>query len=152
GVRREGHRAGPGLDQPVPGRRQPARRAANFTLRILAEDAPADPKQRGRNTLYVGKDGGELMFVNRTYLSDQGSDGAGWGPADTPFAGRGLPTYTGTLRDGTKLLAEEVVRRFGRPFETATKQPITAEQWEMLVHAKDNDPTLDPATAPARKD
>ena len=34
----------------------------------------------------------------------------------------------------------------------ATKQPLTAEQWEEIVHAKTNDPTLDPATAPARKD
>jgi hypothetical protein len=45
-----------------------------------------------------------------------------------------------------------VVERFGRPIEGATRQPITAEQWEMLVHAKDNDPTLDPASAPARKE
>ncbi len=58
-----------------------------------------------RNTLYAGRNGGELQFVNRTYLSDQGSDGAGWGPADTPFGGHGLPTYTGTLANGTKLSA-----------------------------------------------
>ena len=44
-----------------------------------------------------------------------------------------------------------MVKQFGRPIEGATKQPVTAEQWEMLLHAKDNDPTLDPATAPARK-
>ena len=90
------------------------------------------------------------MFVNREYLSDQGSDGAGWGPADSPSSGPGLPTYTGTLADGTKLSAEEVVTRFGRPMRR-TKQPVTAEQWEMIVHAKDNDPTLEPATTPARK-
>ena len=30
--------------------------------------------------------------------------------------------------------------------------PVTAEQWAEIVHAKTNDPTLDPATAPARKD
>ena len=92
------------------------------------------------------------MFVNRTYLSDQGSDGAGWGPADASFVGRGLPTYSGTLADGTKLSAAQVIKRFGRPFVGATKQPITAEQWEMLLHAKNNDPTLDSATAPARQD
>jgi len=124
----------------------------NFSLKILAENAPADSKHRSKNTIYVGKGGCELMFVNRTYLSDQGSDGAGWGPADAPFAGRGLPTYEGTLANGTKLSAAEVVKRFGRPIEGATKQPITAEQWEKLVHAKDNDPALDPATAPARTD
>ena len=123
----------------------------NFTLRILADDAPVDPKQRVPNGLYVGQDGGELMFVNRTYLSDQGSDGAGWGPADSPTAGRGLPTYTGTLADGTKLSAAAVVKHFGRPMP-APRPPVTAEQWEMLLHAKDNDPTLGPETAPARQE
>jgi hypothetical protein len=150
--------AGPEIE-PDPGSTNPFRVGANrlaeprnFTLRIRAADAPADPKQREKNTLYAGKGGGELNFVNRIYLSDQGSDGAGWGPASSPSGERGLPTYTGTLADGTKLSATEVVEKFGRRLEGATKQPITAEQWEMLVHAKDNDPTLDPATAPARKD
>jgi hypothetical protein len=145
--------------EPDPGSTNPFRVGANrlaeprsFTLRVLAENAPPDPKQRARNALYVGKDGGELMFVNRIYLSDQGSDGAGWGPAASPSGGRGLPTYTGTLADGTQLSAAEVVKQFGRPIEGATKQPITVEQWEMLLHAKDNDPTLEPAAAPARKD
>lgn len=146
------------LIEPDPGSTNPFRVGANrladkrnFTLRILADDPPADKKQRPANTLYVGKSGGDLMFVNRTYLSDQGSDGAGWGPADTPARGPGLPTYTGTLADGTKLSAAEVVKQFVRPMP-APKQPITAEQWEMLLHAKDNDPALDPATTPARKD
>ena len=83
------------------------------------------------------------MFVNRTYLSDQGSDGAGWGPADTPGPGAGLPTYSGTLADGTKLVAAEVVKQFGRPMP-APKPPVSAEQWEQLVHAKTNDPALEP--------
>jgi len=87
----------------------------DFTLHIVARDAPDAGQARGKNTLYVGRDGGDLMFVNRTYLPDQGSDGAGWGPADKPFAGRGLPTYTGTPADGTRLTAEEVVKQFGRP-------------------------------------
>ncbi len=150
--------AGPQIE-PDPGSTNPFRVGAsrlaakrNFTLRIVADDAPADKKQRAANTLYVGKGGDELQFVNRTYLADQGSDGAGWGPADTPARGPGLPTYTGTLADGTKLSAVEVVRQFARPFPGATKQPVTAEQWEMLLHAKDNDPTLEPATTPARKE
>lgn len=144
--------------EPDPGSTNPFRVGANrlgdkrdFTLRIQARSAPADPKQRPPNTLYAGGDGGELMFVNRTYLPDQGSDGAGWGPAVSPSAGLGLPTYSGTLADGTKLSAAEVVKRFGRPMP-APKPPVTAEQWEMLVLAKNNDPTLDPATAPARKE
>jgi hypothetical protein len=143
--------------EPDPGSTNPFRVGANrlaerrnFTLRILADNPPADRKSRATNALYVGKGGGDLMFVNRTYLSDQGSDGAGWGPADSPGEGPGLPTYTGTLADGTKLSAAEVVKRFVRPMP-APKPPVTAEQWEMLLHAKDNDPTLDPATAPARK-
>src|SRR4029453_491926 len=144
--------------EPEPGSTNPFRVGANrlaeqrnFTLWIRADEAPADKQQRASNTLYVGKSGAELMFVNRTYLSDQGSDGAGWGPADTPARGAGLPTYTGTLVDGTQLSAAEVVKQFGRPMP-APKPPVTAEQWEMLLHAKDNDPALDPATAPARKD
>jgi hypothetical protein len=148
--------AGQGIE-PDPGSTNPFRVGANrlaerrsFTMRVRAEDAPA-AKSRAQNTLYVGKGGGELLFVNRIYLSDQGSDGAGWGPAASPAAGRGLPTYTGTLADGTKLSSAEVVKQFGRPME-APKPPVTAEQWEMIVHAKDNDPALDPASAPARKD
>ncbi len=123
----------------------------DFTLRIVAQDAPSSSKKRRPNTLYVGKDGGELMFVNRTYLPDLGSDGAGWGPAATPSAGRGLPTYTGTLADGTQLSAPEVVEQLVRPIKGATKQPVSADQWEKLVNAKGNDPSLDPATSPARK-
>jgi hypothetical protein len=148
---------GPQID-PDPGSTNPFRVGANrltdkrnFTLRIVAESAPADPKQRASNTLYAGREGGELMFVNRAYLSDQGSDGAGWGSADTPSRGPGLPTYTGTLADGTTLSAAEVLKQFGRPMP-APKPPVSAEQWEMLVHAKGNDPALDPATAPARKE
>jgi hypothetical protein len=149
--------SGPQIE-PDPGSTNPFRVGANrladkrnFTLRILADDAPKNKKQRTANTLYVGKNGGELMFVSRTYLSDQGSDGAGWGPADTPDRGLGLPTYTGTLKDGAKLSAAEVVKQFGRPMP-APKSPVTAQQWDMLVNAKDNDPALDPATAPARKE
>jgi len=148
--------SGPHIE-PDPGSTNPFRVGANrltdkrnFTLRVLADDTPADKKQRAANTLYVGKSGGELMFVNRTYLADQGSDGAGWGPDNTPARGAGLPTYTGTLADGTKLSAAEAVKRFGRRME-APKPPVTAEQWEMLLHAKGNDPALDPTTAPARK-
>src|SRR5262245_23145731 len=150
--------AGPEIE-PDPGSTNPFRVGAkrlaeprNFTLKILADVAPPNRKQRALNTVYAGKGGGEIEGLIRIYLSDQGSDGAGWGPADASWSGRGLPAYTAALGDGTKLSAAEVVKRFARPITGATKQPVTAEQWEMLVHAKDNDPTLDPATAPARKD
>jgi hypothetical protein len=124
----------------------------NFTLHLLAEDAPTDADKRAQNTLYVGSDGGEIQAVIRIYLSDQGYDGAGWGPASSPAAFNGFPTYEGTLADGTKLSAAEVVKQFARPIESNTKAPINAEQWAQIVHAKGNDPTLDPATAPARED
>ncbi|WP_313954075.1 DUF1254 domain-containing protein [Accumulibacter sp.] len=122
----------------------------DFTIHVLAQDPPAAGQPRAKNTLYVGTDGGERQVVNRIYLSDQGSDGTGWAPADRPSPARGLPTYTGTLADGSKLTQDEVVKRFGRPFSGATKQPATPEQWEHLVTAKTNDPTLKPDTAPAR--
>jgi hypothetical protein len=123
----------------------------NFTFRLVAADAPADAKSREPNTLYAGKDGGELQLVIRIYLADQGWDGTGWGPASSSFAGH-LPTYEGMLADGTKLNAEQVVKQFARPIQGATQQPINADQWVQIVHAKDNDPALDPATAPARKE
>jgi len=144
--------------EPDPGSTNPFRVGSDrlaerraFTLRILAENAPGDATRAAANTLFAGGDGGELMFVNRIYLPDRGWDGAGWGPDASPSAARGLPTYTGTLADGTKLSADEVIERFGRPIPGATKQPISAEQWEALVNAKSNDPSLDPATAPARE-
>ncbi len=143
--------------EPDPGSTNPYRVGANrlgdkrsFTLHIAAEKPPADAKQRRPNTLYAGDDGGLRQFVNRIYLSDQGSDGAGWGAASTPDTGPGMPTYSGTLADGTKLSQAEVVQRFSRPFPGATAQPMSDEQWEQLVHAKGNDPALNPATAPAR--
>ena len=52
----------------------------DYTVSIVAADAPEDAKDRRPNTLYAGTDGGELQMVMRIYLSDQGSDGAGWGP------------------------------------------------------------------------
>lgn len=123
----------------------------NFTLRIVAADAPENSAGRATNTLYAGKDGGELQGVIRIYLPDQGWDGAGWGPATSP-ASEPAFRYEGTLADGTRLSAAEVVRRFARPIEGATAPPLTTDQWVALVHASDNDPSLDPATAPARKD
>ena len=143
--------------EPDAGSTNPFRVGANrlaeprdFTLRILATDAPKDASSAARNSLYVGREGSELMFATRIYLPDQGWDGAGWGLASSPFAEGALPTYEGELADGTKLSAAEVVARFGRAME-ATSQPVTAEQWRALVHAKGNDPALDPATAPARR-
>ncbi len=143
--------------EPDPGSINPFRVGADrlsdnrdFTLRVLAKDAPSDPSRREQNALYVGADGAELEGVIRIYLADRGSDGTGWGPDSQPARESGMVTYEGTLADGTRLSQDEVIAQFARPFGGATKQPISAEQWDHLVHAKDNDPALDPATAPAR--
>ena len=104
----------------------------NYTIRILAEEAPKDAAQRAKNTLYVGRDGSDLEGVIRIYLADQDKDGAGWGPSDTSFAETGFPTYEATLADGTTLTAEQVVEQFGKPFTGATKQPMTIDQWVQL--------------------
>ena len=113
--------------EPDPGSTNPFRVGANrlaeprdFTLRILAEDAPDDSKKRAQNTLYGGDKGELLQFVNRIYLSDQGWDGAGWAPASSPSAETGFPTYEGMRANGTKLSAAEVVEQFARPM-AATK-------------------------------
>ncbi len=124
----------------------------DYTISIVAEDPPKDAKDRQPNTLYAGTDGGELQMVMRIYLSDQGSDGAGWGPWASGSSKRGLPTLEGTLADGTRLEGEAAAAAFGRPTKGGTAQPFTAKQWEAVVTAKGNDPALDPATAPARKD
>lgn len=123
----------------------------DYTLSIVAQDPPKDAKDRMPNTLYAGTDGGELQMVMRIYLSDQGRDGAGWGPWATGTAQRGLPVLEGTLADGTRLDGEAAVAAFGRPTEGGTSQPFTAKQWEAMVNDKGNDPALDPATAPARQ-
>jgi hypothetical protein len=119
-----------------------------YTLRLVAAD-PSAPREP--NTLYAGKDGGELQMVMRIYMPDQGQDGAGWGPADQPSRARGLPSYEGTLADGTKLDTAGVIKHFALPMNENTKQPLTDQQWVDLVNAKDHDPSLDPETSPARK-
>ena len=143
--------------EPDPGSVNPFRVGADrlaeqrdYTIHILAEEAPQDGAQRAKNTLYVGRDGADLQGVIRIYLADQDKDGAGWGPNDASFAKTGFPVYEGTLPDGTRLSAEEVVQHFAKPFTGATKQPMTTDQWVQLVSSADNDPTLTPETAPAR--
>jgi hypothetical protein len=79
--------------------------------------------------------GGTIQAAIRIYLPDQGRDGTGWGPGSSPIGGRGLPTYDARLVDGTKLGPEDVVKQLARPLVGGTKQPVTAEQWEELVHA-----------------
>jgi hypothetical protein len=147
---------GPGI-QPDPGAVNPYvagnRRDSDnrdFTLTILAEDPPADPSQRVANTLYAGAAGGVLQGVLRLYVSDAGWDGAGWGPNDRAQTRSGFPRLSGQLADGTTLDHAAVVKTFARPFEGELTKPLTDKQWIGMVNSPKNDPTLDPATAPAR--
>jgi len=123
----------------------------NFTIRVLAEDAPESPADRPTNAMYVGTEETEIQLMYRIYLSDEGYDGAGWEPADSPASG--VPGYTleGKLADGTSLSEEEVVERFARPLEDLPPQ-VNSEMWYGLVEATDNDPRLDAESAPARID
>jgi hypothetical protein len=149
----------PGYEiEPDPGSSNPFKVGAdryvmprNFTIHVLAQDPPTDPADRPKNTLYVGKDGQMLLAGFRIYVTDQGFDGAGWGPGDRPsLEGPGV-TYEGQLSDGTKLSPEQVVKQFGRPMGFA-RAPMTADQWYKLVDSPKNDPSLTLATAPARPD
>jgi hypothetical protein len=148
--------AGPEIE-PDPGSTNPfsigADRQAEprtFTIRLLAADPPTDARDREKNTLYAGRKGGEFQALIRIYLPDQGYDGPGWGPANAPYSGPGLPTYEGALADGTKLTAQQVAEQFGRRIAGGTQVPLSADQWYALVNASDNDPELEPASAPAR--
>jgi hypothetical protein len=46
-----------------------------FTLRIVAKDAPQGSGTRAKNTLYAGRDGGQVEALNRLYPPDKGYDG-----------------------------------------------------------------------------
>ncbi|MDF0673615.1 MAG: hypothetical protein P0120_04635 [Nitrospira sp.] len=122
----------------------------NFTIQVLAKEPPKDLANRAKNTLYVGGEGTDIQGLIRIYLPDQNRDGTGWGPPNSSFGGKGFPTYEGKLADGTKLPAEQIVKQWAKPIVGETQKPMTLEQWEQLVNAKDNDPKLTPQTVPAR--
>jgi len=123
----------------------------NYTVHILTEDAPKSRADRARNTVYAGKDAPEIQAVFRIYVSDEGYDGAGIGPADSPSSAGPLFNYEAKIVDGTRLSTDEIVKRFFRPLGYAPP-PMNVDQWYALVNSKKNDPSLSPATAPARRD
>ena len=144
--------------EPDPGSTNPYRVGAdrnattrNFTIRIIAKAAPANPADRAKNTVYIG-DANQTVFGGfRMYVSDQGYDGTGWGPGDGPsHDGPGL-TYEATLADGTKLSEAETNKRFGKLMGDAPP-PIKTDDWYKLVNNPTNDPCMTPATAPACPD
>jgi len=123
----------------------------NYTLHVVTEDAPKNRADRARNTLYAGREEREIQVVVRIYVTDEGYDGVGLAPADSPSSEGPLLTYEAKLADGTRLSADEVVKQFVRSLGDAPP-PMTADPWYALVNSKANDPRLDPATAPVRKD
>ena len=123
----------------------------NFTLHVVAADQPANVADRGRNTVYIGKDGKTVMAGFRIYVSDRGYDGSGWGPADTPSTSGPGFTYEASLADGSRLSQQEVTQRFAKPMGSAPP-PISADVWYKLVDNKANAPCMTPATAPACED
>jgi len=123
----------------------------NYTVHVLADDAPKNRADRAKNTVYAGSEERDIQVVYRIYVSDEGYDGCGWGPSDSPsFEGPPF-TYEATLADGTRLSAGEVVKRFGRSLGSAPP-PMDADAWYALINSKNNDPRLNPASASARKD
>ena len=146
----------PGYEiEPDPGSGNPYRLGADrlvqnrdFTVRLLAQDPPADPSARQKNTIYVGADGKAVQMVFRIYVSDKGHDGAGWGPGDGPSrAGSGV-TYEGKLADGTVLPAAEVDKQWARPMGDVPAS-FSADQWYEMANNQNNNPCMTPATAPA---
>lgn len=123
----------------------------SYTIHLIADNPPKNSADRKKNTVYVGREGKELFAGFRIYLSDEGYDGAGWGPCDVPSTAGALFTYEGKLADGTMLSAEEVVEKFARQMGS-TPPPLSVDQWYAQVYSKKNDPNLDPAAAPARPD
>ena len=141
----------PGSANPFPVGADRTVKNRNYTFHVVADDAPKNRADRAKNTVYAGKEQKEIQIVFRVYLSDEGYDGCGWGPGNGP-SHEGPPfTYEAKLADGTRLPAQEVVKRFGRPLGSAPP-PFKTDEWYALINSKKNDPALDPASAPARKD
>jgi hypothetical protein len=123
----------------------------NYTLHVLAEDAPKHRADRQKNTLYVGREEKTIQPVFRIYVSDESYDGAGLAAADAPSTEGPLFTYEAKLADGTRLSKEEVDRQWVQTLGAAPP-PMDVDAWYALINSKDNDPKLDPDSAPARKE
>jgi hypothetical protein len=144
--------------EPDPGSTNPYRVGAdrnakqrNFTIRIIAKDAPANLADRAKNTVYLGNANQTIFGGFRMYVSDKGYDGTGWGPGDRPSHEAPGLTYTATLADGSKLSQAEATKRFGKIMGDAPP-PVNATEWYKLVNNPANNPAMTPATAPATKD
>jgi hypothetical protein len=123
----------------------------SYTAHIVTEDAPANPADRAKNTMYAGRQERSIQIVFRIYVSDEGYDGAGLERGDSPSSTKPLVRYEATLADGTRLSSEEIVERFAEHIGFPPP-PVPTDKWYALINSKDNDPNLDPASAPARKE
>lgn len=66
----------------------------DYTVSIVAQDAPKTADERRANTMYADTSGSTLQLVLRIYLSDQGSDGAGWGPGASSPSPMACPSWS----------------------------------------------------------
>ena len=123
----------------------------NYTAHVVTDNAPKNPDDRSKNTMYAGREDRAIQVVFRIYVTDMGFDGAGLGLADSPSPPGPLVTYEATLADGTRLSAAEVVEQFGQHIGFPPP-PVPLDEWYALINSEDNDPRLDPSSAPARKD
>ncbi len=121
----------------------------DYTAHIVMEEPPADPSDRATNTMYAGAEEQLIQLVIRIYVSDEGYDSAGLARADVPVAVAPYMTYEATLADGTRLSPDEIVERFAVLLGFAAP-PVEIEPWYKMVNSPENDPALDPASAPAR--
>ena len=144
--------------EPDPGSGNPYRvgsdrsvKRRNYTVHVVTENAPKNPSDRLKNTMYAGRDDRAIQIVFRIYVTDKGFDGAGLGRADSPSFFGPLVTYEATLADGSHRSGDEVVEQFGQHIGFPPP-PLAVDQWYALINSPDNDPRLDPASAPARKD
>ena len=103
----------------------------SYTGHVVTEDAPKKPADRAENTMYAGREDRTIQIVFRIYVSDEGFDGAGLGLSDSPSSPGPLVTYEAKLADGTRLSAEEVVKRFAQPIGSAPPRwpPIRGMRW-----------------------
>ena len=113
----------------------------DYSVHIVAADAPASDEDRKPNTLYAGTQG-LLQMCIRVYLPDVDRDATG---------DAGLPDYEGLSADGTRLSAEEVREKWNQPMSEGIKSGMTLEQWTDLKSAPDNDPEMKPESIPARQ-
>ena len=81
----------------------------NYTVHVVAADAPKQRADRAGNTLYAGREERVIQIVVRIYVSDRPFDGAGLARADRPSSVGSLLTYEATLADGRRLSTEELI-------------------------------------------